>query len=318
MRYALDERSTVMLNGAPQSIRLRGTDSANPVLLFLHGGPGVCDRHRVLKFHSALADAATLALWDQRGAGKSYNNKQAKETLSVDMMVEDARALVEYLCERFGKEKLYIVGHSWGSLLGTLLAQRYPSHIAAYVGMGQVTNLPENERISYEFVLEEAKKRSDSKGLSELSRIGAPVNGQYKTLDDLVTQRNYLSKYGGGLYNQKASIWSSMILPLVQSSEYTPVDWARYAKGSFYSLRQLWGEISQLNFMETVPKLDVPVYITQGRHDLNAPSLLAREWFDRLEAPYKEWIWFEQSAHSPIVEEPARWQAVIREKLFQK
>lgn len=318
MRYALDERSVVTLNGARQSIRLRSADTANPVLLFLHGGPGICDRHRVLKFHSGLADVATLAMWDQRGAGKSYNAQQAKRTMSIETMVEDAAALVEHLCGRFGKEKVYIVGHSWGSLLGTLLAQKYPGRIAAYVGMGQVTDLPENERLSYEFVTGEAQKRADTKGIAELNRIGAPVNGQYRTLDDLILQRNYLSKYGGGVYNAKESIWTSMMLPLIRSNEYTPADWVRYAKGSFYSLRQLWGEIVGLNFMESVPRLDVPVYITQGRHDLNAPSALARAWFDQLEAPYKEWIWFEQSAHSPIVEEPALWQNVIRERVLKK
>ena len=231
-------------------------------------------------------------------------------------MIEDAREVGDWLRHRFGQKKICIVGHSWGSVLGTLLAQRYPEGIARYIGIGQFVSGPENERLSYAFVLNEAKRRGDRRAIRELERIGEPKDGFYPTMKDMNIQRNYLSKYGGGTYNRHESIWSSLIIPLIQTPEYPLSKLSAYAKGAFYSLDQLWGEVVGQDFFKTVKKLDVPVLITQGRHDQNTPSELARAWFDALEAPDKKWVWFEKSAHSPIKEEPEQWQRVIREEIL--
>ncbi len=315
-RYAIDEHLKVPVNGTELDIRIRGTSAANPVLLFLHGGPGMCDRHFIMRDQALLADVCTLVCFDQRGSGKSYTRAQAKREMDTDTVVEDARIVVEYLCDRFRRDRIHIVGHSYGSYLGVLLCQRYPQRIAAYVGMGQLADGPENERLSYEFVLREAEKRRDKKALADLKRIGAPKNGLYASLDDLMVQRNYMTKYGGETHGRSEPLFRSVVLPILRSPEYTLFDLARYANGTFYNLRQLWQPVATSNFIESVHSLDVPVYITQGRHDLNTPSELARAWFDALEAPKKEWIWFENSAHCPIREETERWNAVIRERLF--
>ena len=190
MQYALDEKLTLPLGGIPQAIRIRSTDSSLPVLLFLHGGPGVCDRHWVLRDQSALAEIATMVCWDQRGAGLSWSKQLRGEDMTVGRLVEDAHELVLYLKKRFAKKKIYIVGHSWGTALGTLLVQKYPEDIAVYIGMGQYVNGPENERLSYEFVLEEAKKRGDQKALKDLERIGWPKDGHYANIDELMVQRD--------------------------------------------------------------------------------------------------------------------------------
>ena len=315
--YALDYREIVTLGGVAQHIRVRGTSEHNPLLLFLHGGPGVSDRHWVLKDQSGLSDVCTLVCWDQRGSGKSYSRAQSKEKMTLENMVSDAKELIDYLCTKFNKDKLFIVGHSWGSVLGVLLSQRYPERIAAYVGMGQLVNLDENERLAYKFVWDEANRLGDKKALRDLTRIGEPINGSYGSLDNLITQRNYMTKYGGGAYNHKENIWSSVVIPVLVSPEYSLLDLLRYARGSFYSLNQLWDQIiATVRFDETVTELEVPIYITQGVHDQNTPSSIARRWFDALQAPHKEWIAFEQSAHSPIKEEPELWGKVIRERLF--
>jgi pimeloyl-ACP methyl ester carboxylesterase len=128
-----------------------------------------------------------------------------------------------------------------------------------------------------------------------------------------------MTKYGGGAYNKSQSIWSSVIIPILRSPEYSLFDLYRYAKGTFYSLEQLWEEvIATIKFDETVKKLEVPVYLTEGRHDQNTPPSLALKWFDELEAPHKEWAWFEYSGHSPIEEEPELWGKTMREMLFTK
>lgn len=316
--YPIDEHLEVPINGTTLDFRIRGTSAANPVVLFLHGGPGVCDRHFVLRDQAPLTDVCTLVCVDQRGAGKSYTREQAKTEMDAETVVEDARICVEYLCGRFRKEKVYLVGHSYGSYLGVLLCQQHPRHIAAYVGIGQLADGAENERISYDFVWREAQKRGDKKAIAELKRIGAPKKGLYKSLDDLTVQRNYMTKYGGAAHGESESIFRSMVLPVLRSPEYTLFDLAKYARGAYYNLRELWKPVIGCNFIESVRSLDVPVFITQGRHDRNTPPELAKKWFDALDAPMKEWIWFENSAHSPIREEAALWNETIREKVLPK
>jgi pimeloyl-ACP methyl ester carboxylesterase len=317
-RFPIDEHHKLALNGATLDVRVRGTKRDNPVILFLHGGPGVCDRHFVLEDQAPLADVCTLVCLDQRGAGKSYTSEQAKQHMDTALVLGDAIAVIDWLRERFSQEKIYLAGHSYGSYLGVLLCARIPEKIAAYIGTGQLANGAENERISYEFVLNEATKRNDQKALEELARIGAPVDGFYRSLDDLTVQRNLMTKFGGAAHGKKEGMISSMVLPILRSPEYSLFDIAGYAKGAYYNLRELWREVIATKFDETVTKLCVPVYITQGRHDRNTPPELAKRWFDALEAPSKEWIWFEESAHSPIREEKEKWNQVVRTRVLNR
>lgn len=317
-KFPIDEHHKLALNGTTLDVRIRGTQANNPVLLFLHGGPGVCDRHFVLEDQAPLADVCTLVCFDQRGAGKSYTREQAKQRMDMALVLDDAVALVDWLCARFGQDKVFLAGHSYGSYLGVLLCQRIPARIAAYIGTGQLANGAENERISYEFVLDEATKRGDHKALKALARIGAPVNGFYRSLDDLTVQRNLMTKYGGAAHGKQESMIQSMVLPILRSPEYSLLDIAGYARGAYYNLRELWREVITCKFDETVKQLSVPVFITQGRHDRNTPSELAKRWFDALDAPNKTWIWFEESAHSPIREEKEKWNQTIRTQVFWK
>lgn len=316
--FPIDEHLKLALNGTTLDFRIRGTREENPVLLFLHGGPGVCDRHHVLEDQAPLTDICTLVCFDQRGAGKSYNRAQAAEHMELETVMQDAIAAIDWLCARFGQEKIYLVGHSYGSYLGVLLCLKVPEKIAGYIGMGQLANGAENERISYEFVLSEATKRGDQKALKALARIGAPVNGFYRSLDDLTVQRKFMTRYGGAAHGKKENLISSMVLPILRSPEYTLLDIAGYAKGAFYNLRELWHEVIVCDFDQTATSLSVPIWITQGRHDRNTPSELAKRWFDALEAPQKTWIWFEESAHSPIREEEGKWNQVIRTQVLGK
>ncbi len=313
MEYALDVKESLDIGGVKQHIRIRTTDEKLPVVLFLHGGPGICDRHWVLKNQSDLASAATIVCWDQRGAGLSYDKSLKKEDMCVARMVEDAAELAEYLCKRFNREKVIVVGHSWGTLLGTLLAQKYPGRVAAYIGMGQFVDGPENERLSYQFVWDEATKRGDKKALKALTKIGRPQKGHYKNMDDLMVQRNLMTKYGGEDYGESDGIVKAILMPILRSPEYTLRDLMKYYKGAYFSLETMWEEIVDFDFNKDVTTLEVPVYLTEGRHDQNTPTEVAEKWFDALSAPHKEWIWFEESAHSPIKNEPQAWgRAVMR------
>ena len=314
--FPIDEHIRLAVSDTTLDLRLRGTKETNPVVLFLHGGPGVCDRQFVLEDQAPLTDACTIVCLDQRGAGKSYTRAQGKRHMDMELVIQDAIAVIDFLRERFHQEKIYLVGHSYGSYLGVLLAKRVPEKIAAYVGIGQLVNGAENERISYEFVWDEAQKRKDEKAIRDLVRIGAPVNGFYQSLDDLTVQRNLMTKYGGAAHGKQEGIISSMVLPVLRSPEYTLFDLIRFAKGAYYNLRELWQQVITCDFLPSLDRLEVPVYITAGRFDRNTPPELAKRWLDALDAPKKEWIWFEESAHSPIREEKEKWNEALLSRVL--
>ncbi len=316
MKAKLDEKSYVTLGGVPQRIHIRTNDETLPVLLFLHGGPGVCNRHTILHDHDDLMDSFTLVGWDQRGSGGSYYNVP-EESLTVDQMVEDARELVELLCERFGQEKIFIIGGSWGSLLGTHLAKRYPEHIRAFVGFGQVVNIEQNELISWQFSLDEASRAGDEAAVAKLKEVGPPVMGVYKGgYDGMMVQRNIMMKYGGYSQNKaKRSYAGAMLWPILRSCEYSPKDLYGYIKGYKRVLKAMWEEIGRTDFKRDCTKFEVPVLIMDGRLDQNTPSVLVQDWFDLIEAPSKELIWFEKSGHNPMGDEPGKFKMLLRDRL---
>ncbi len=319
MKYALDERLYIDVNGDRQHIHIRSNVPDGEVLLFVHGGPGVCDRSWVMPKQSPwLADKCVMVCWDQRMAGKNYRRRSIGDPMTIAQQVEDMKAVVDYLRDRFSREKICFVGHSWGSILGVCYLQKYPETISAYVGMGQFVNGPLNEKMSYDFTVEYAKAHGDKKALRDLEKIGEPVNGEYAGgLDALMGQRNYMTKFGGGSYREKENIFKSVLMPFLTGGEYHVIpDLYRYAKGTFFCLKELWPEVVSLQFDRDVHKLDVPFYLFQGDHDQNTPTVLAKAWFDSLECPYKEYVPFHESAHSPIKEEPELWGRTLAEKLF--
>ena len=201
-KYTIDSSEIINVTGNEYYLRIRSQNPSNHVVLFLHGGCGAADRPFIMKWQSPLAEICTIVAWDQRGAGIAYDRRIAKtESLTKELYIEDLNNVINYLKRRFNKEKIIIVGHSFGSQLGVWYAQRYPQNIECYVGIGQVVDAVENERISYEFTLNEAKKRNDRAALKVLESIGPPVNGFYKD-DKMLVQRNYLNKFGGIKYGK--------------------------------------------------------------------------------------------------------------------
>lgn len=314
----IDIKEKVMLNGLSQTIHIKGNKQDNPVLLFLHGGPGVTNRHSAMNSNDDLLDDFTLVAWDQRGTAGSYKGAKA-EDLTIKQLTEDASALVDYLCKKFDKKKIFVIGGSWGSLLGTNLIYNFPDKIAAFVGFGQFVNGHMNEVISWNYSLEEATKAGNDKDVEELKRVGPPVNGIYKGgFDGMMVQRNIMMKYGGYSKNEKKrSYWDAMIKPILKSGEYSLSDLIGYIKGYKYVLTNMWDEVGMVKFDETHLKFDVPFFIFDGRLDKNTPSELVEDWFNRFTAPVKELHWFEKSGHNPMSDEPEEFKKLLKEKLLK-
>lgn len=316
MKYSIDICKKVELNGLKQKIHIRGTNVANPVLLFLHGGPGVSNRHTVMSKHVDLCDDFTIVAWDQRGTGGSYKGALGTN-MTLDQLVDDANALVEYLCKTLNKKKVFILGGSWGTELGTFLAYRYPEHVGAYVGYGQVVNGTENETLCYQFTVDEATKANDVESLEILKKVGPPILGQYKpTFEGLMAQRKIMAKYGGNSV-KKQSYWESTVKPILLSPEYSVCDVIGTIKGYKFCLSSMWPTICGYDFKKDCNTFKMPYFIFQGRLDNNTPSALVQDFFDAIDAPEKDLVWFENSAHGPIGEEPEKFKKLLREKLLK-
>lgn len=294
----------VIIGGLNQSILIRGENVNNPLMLFLHGGPGTAQIGFAPKFQSNLEKNFTVINWDQRGAGLSYDKNIRREELTIENMVTDTVELVKYLLGRFNQEKIFLVGHSWGTVLGLLTVKNAPDLIHAYIGIGQVVNMKDGEKISYDYTLNKANDLKNKKALKELSKVEFNPN-DLKYLD---IQRKWLTKFGGSfigvtMYNL---IYSNMLF----ATEYTIKDWMSYMKAGKFSLDALWQELMEVNFLETISELEVPVWFLVGKYDYQTPFQLVERYFNTLECPKKELVWFENSGHLLNYEETDKFNEV--------
>jgi pimeloyl-ACP methyl ester carboxylesterase len=300
----------INLGGQEQWILIRGMDIKKPVILFLHGGPGTADMCLLRKYTTGLQKHFVVVSWDQRGAGKSFTANDPDSSMNINKFISDAHELTKMLCHRFNQEKIFLVGHSWGSVLGVLTIHKYPELFHAYTGISQIVNIHENERISYGWTLEQAKKSNDKRAVKILNEIGnPPYSGDWQK--KFMTQRRLLGKYGGELYGSTKGAFPLIFGNLLRCTEYTLFDKVNFFRGIFSSVRLIWPELMRINLMELALSLKVPVYFVSGKHDYEAPHMLTEQYFKMLEAPSKEMIWFENSAHLPNIEENEKFNNLL-------
>lgn len=325
---SVSEIIKIKLGGVDQWILLRGQDTAKPVVLYLHGGPGGALMPLVRHYTGELERHAIMAVWDQRGAGKSYSKRIPPESMKIEQYLSDADELVCYLKKRFKKEKIHLIGHSWGSILGMKLIARHPGDFYSYVGIGQVVNNQyANERISWEYAYSQAKKYNNAQAIQELEEIGPPFEGFYKTdfeggkftARGLWRQRKWLGNFGGILHfdsddyetnikKLKKTMRKSMRTTLC-SGEWTLADVMRARRGKNFSIEHVWPEVLKVDLIRDVPRVEVPVYFFTGRSDYNTPFELVERYHKTLQAPHQEIVWFEKSGHMLIIEEPEKFTA---------
>jgi pimeloyl-ACP methyl ester carboxylesterase/RimJ/RimL family protein N-acetyltransferase len=300
IKDSVAEELYLPLGGIDQWILLRGQSIKNLIFIFLHGGPGISLHGLFRHFYTDLEKHFIIVGWDQRGAGKSYSTSIPPESLKLDTFVNDLHELIQWLKKRFNQDKVYILGESWGSLLGITYAHRYPEDVLAYIGTGQISNMQEAQQRSYEFTLMQAQKQNNQKALSQLHSMKQPP---CDALKDRLVLSTWLMKLGGILY-QRTSYPLSWFIGMLRTDEYAWPDLLKIGPGVKLSLTNLWPEIFQANLFIQIPELKVPVYFLLGRHDYNTSSLLAEKYFNALKAPKKELVWFEHSGHNPVFEEP--------------
>ena len=304
---SIAETAYLSLGGIEQWVMIRGENIANPVLILLHGGPGMSETSLFRYFNaSVLEKTFTVVYWDQRGAGRTYARDTPEASMTIERFVADLDELVDAVRAKLDKKKVVILGHSWGSALGTLYAARFPDKVSAYVGTGQIGDVQKSEHLSYAFVLAEAERRNNRRALKQLRAIGEPPY----TSKTIGTQRRWLMRFVGLMRGK--SFWQ-----VLRASRSTPESSLRQIpslfRGAMFSLRTLWSQVSVLNLETAVPELKMPVFFFIGRHDHQVVAETSVAYFEKLVAPSKQLVWFEESAHMPPFEEAERFNAKLVE-----
>lgn len=302
----IDQTLVLEIGGTRQVVNIRGTNRDNPVLLYIHGGPGSVEMPMAWTFQRPWEDFFTVVQWDQRGAGRSYPlNDPAKiaPTLRLERYRDDAIDLIGQLCARLGKKKVFVLGHSFGSAVGLAVAQKRPDLLYAYIGMGQLIDFRENERVGMAHTLKIARERGDEAAVRAITALKPYPDAGPFTIEQADTWRKWANSYGS-LAGQRPDAGfyfnSTKLSPLYNSQDRK--DWG---EGSAFTVTTLWPRLADVSF-SAVHRLEVPVVFLLGRLDSTTPSRIAADWLTQLSAPGRTVCWFENSGHLPMIEEPGR------------
>lgn len=312
----VQEAFEVTLGGARQAVSVRGADRDNPILLYIHGGPGAVAMPMAWTHQRAWEDFFTVVQWDQRGAGKSYRLEDPAAiapTMTPERYRDDAIELIDLLRARYGKDKVVVLGHSWGTVVGLSVAAARPDLLHAYIGLGQIINSRENERAGMAWTLERAREASDAEAVAAIEALRPYPDGDRFTIEQADGWRRFSQRYGGlAAYRENANFY--LRAPRL-SPEYDAADRKAWADGSLLSVTTLWPRLRDVSFAD-LDRLDVPVLMFMGRHDYTTPSPLAARWLEAVDAPHKRAVWFEHSAHLASAEEPGRFLAALLQEVL--
>jgi pimeloyl-ACP methyl ester carboxylesterase len=307
---SIAEMTSVKMDGIDNWLVIRGRNVHNPILLFLHGGPGTPELPLLRHFNEPLEDQFVVVYWEQPGTCKSYSPDIPESALTVDRFVEYTKGVIDYLRDRFGQDKVFLVGHSWGSILAILTAERYPEIVYAAVGVGQIVSIVDSETVSYHQALNHALEEKNGKAIEELTALGDPPS--YLRLKDndyegFMTKRKWAIHFGLALHG--LSSYNNYERYYLEATEYTILDMFKYIKGRKFTARAMAHDLIGVDLTTQADRLSVPVYFMMGKYDVISSTNLFETYFRRLTAPKKEIIWFENSAHFPLFEEADKFNA---------
>ncbi len=302
----LDTLEPVHVGGITQWIRIRGTAASNPPLLLMQQGPGlpIINEARGYERRLGLEREFTVVYWDQRGTGLSSRTSE----LSADRMVDDTVSMLELLRERFDR-KSFVAGFSFGATFAAQAAVRRPELVAALIATGMDIDIPFAENHTYDFVLRTARRQGNRRAIRQLETLGAPPHVEAK---QFTTRARWAMNFGGVTVDATFNTLTRDLLgSLWRSPDYSVADAVRAVRAVGASQAALLPQLAATDLVRTMPALDVPIVIAQGRLDQVAPPEAAQRFYDSLIAPSKELVWFESSAHTPQYDEPAKFRDTL-------
>ena len=306
----IDTLEAIPAGGAAQWIRIRGVDASNPVLLLIQQGPGLpmINEARHFEHLLGLEQAFTVVYWDQRGCGRSLRRRRDRDGISLEAMAGDAVSLLDLLRHRFGG-KTYVAGFSFGGTVGAYAAAQRPDLVATLVTVGMDIDGAAAGTCAYNFAVAAARQRGRRRATRQLEAIGPPPHLGSKQFTARV---RWATNFGGVTTGETyATLVRGLVASLVRSPDYSAGDVIRTVRGISTTQAALLPELATLDLAATLPRIDVPVVMVQGRHDQVAPGAAAQRYASYLQAPAKQLVWFDNSAHTPHLEEPGKFRDLV-------
>ena len=307
---AIDALEAVTLCDSTQWIRVRGADASNPVLLLIQQGPGLPMINEVRRFERVLdlERAFTVVYWDQRGCGLSLRGPNVPGGITVEQMIRDTVALLDLLRERFA-QKSFVAGFSLGAMVGARAAAVRPDLVEALVAVAMDIDGVAAGTNAYDFALSAARRRGNRRAIRQLTGIGAPP---HLTPKQFTTRVRWAANFGGVTSNRTyAALMRELLVSVARAHDYSIADLIRSLRGVSAAQAALLPELAVLDLVRTLPRIGVPIVMVQGRRDEVAPGEAAERYAMALDSPSKQFVWFDNSAHTPHLEEPDQFRDVL-------
>ncbi len=310
---SISEKVWIEVNGEKHGMFIRGENPSNPVMLYLHGGPGtpLLPAIAYLEKSERLEKYFTVCYWDQRGSGMSYSSESYPALLTLEQMVEDTHVVTQYIKDRFAQDKIYLIGHSWGSYLGVKTIEKYPQDYSAYFGIGQLSYQLQSERLMYDYMLDRARRTGDTKAVTNLEKHDPYSVGFPQKDYNLQVRTPLMNSYGIGMIRDTPTL-GQLAKILLTFKGYTVSEKIKYVRGMNQSIEVLFDHLTNDNLFETSPRFEIPFYVFQGIYDYQVSYALAKKYADAIEAPRKGFFTFDNSAHSPNMEEPEKFISLVK------
>lgn len=318
---SFSEKVFLTIGGVRQGMFIRGKDPANPVLLYIHGGPSFSEFFLVEKYPSGIENYFTVCYWEERGGGISFSPQIPKESLTLEQLATDAIEVTNYLRDRFKKDKIYVMAHSGGTAFAIQAAAKHPDLFHAYIGISQITTQAESERLAYKYMTEKYSDAGNSKMVSEFKRYPILDNDSFLLpFFNSVLRDKAMHDLGIGTMHNMKSIFTGVFFPVWTCRAYTLMEKFSIWRSKFFFINksELRQQILKLDLTSTVTRLEIPVYFISGRFDLTVHHGLSEDYLLKLDAPLKRFYTFENSAHSPMFEEPERFLEVLANDILRE
>ncbi|MEN6314433.1 MAG: alpha/beta hydrolase [Clostridiaceae bacterium] len=308
---SISEKTFVEINGIRQGMFIRGKNTNNPMVLFVHGGPGMPEYFLAEKYMMIFEERFTVCYWDQRGSGISYRSNSACKSITTEQLIADAIAVTNYLRKRFGQEKIYLMAHSWGTFLGIQAAAHAPELYHAYIGIAQVSQQQESEKMAYQYMLSQYKASGNQAKLKKLKDYS-----DYLANPSLRDEA--MHELGIGTMHNMRSVFTGIFLPVMQCRAYTLTEKINIWRGkaALNNVTDLRRQMSEADMIRKVSKLKIPAYFFSGVYDYTVSYILAESYFKQLQVHVKGFYLFRQSAHSPVFEEPEKAVCIMLEDVL--
>lgn len=316
-RRSISEKLFLNVNDTALGMFLMAKDKTKPVLLFLGGGPGIPEYFLEKEYPTGLEEEFVVCYLEYRGTSLSYDAKMDATTMTTEQYIADVVAVSNYLRERFGQEKIYLMAHSFGTYIGLKTVNLYPELYHAYIAMSQNCNQRESEYLAYDYMLEQYIMAGNEKMVKKFE--ACPIrksDEEYETYFTSMLRDTAMHELGVGTTRDMKSVITGIFFPMLRSTAYSPKERINIWRGkAFAQASQVAQESRNFNAFEEIKEIEVPIYFLAGKYDYTCCYLLQKEYYEQIQAPIKKFYTFENSAHSPLFEEAEKGMEILRKLL---